>query len=174
MEAITLIGAVLGIVGALTSASVAAWVTLRGKRLDHEIERAKLWISTYEKPLFDNRLPGYKSLWALTEGASRENASRLSPEAAAILALKLTDWYYRDGGILLTAETRDTFFSARDCLSTYSPANLHSLVQAFSHLHTSMCDDLNSRRGPGFSVSSGRAGDPTSRTSTGLRRDRDV
>ena len=154
MDVLT-IGTMLGTIGALTSTFVAGWVVLRGKRLDHNVEHTKLWAATYEKSLFDNRLPGYKSLWALTEKTCKKHVANLSNEDAVRLASELTNWYYRDGGILMTSETRDAFFVACDHLSVHSPELLLPTITAFSNLRAAMCNDLNSCSGPGFSNPSG-------------------
>ena len=142
------LAAIFGVVGGLASGGVAAWVALRGKRLDHEVERNKLWVSAYEKTLFDNRLNAYRDLWALTEQTSRRYVERLSSAKAEELAEELTRWYYRKGGILLTAEARNAYFRARESLEDFDPKRASQVVQAFSALRTALCEDLNSRKGP--------------------------
>jgi hypothetical protein len=142
------LAALLGIVGGLASGAVAAWVGLRGKRLDHEVERDKLWVTAYEKTLFESRLPDYRALWALTEQTSRRKIDSLSKAAADELAEELTLWYYRQGGILLTGAARNAYFRARESLDDYDPKQPSKVVRTFSSLRTALCEDLNSRKGP--------------------------
>ena len=76
----------------------------------------------------------------------------MTDEAAKQLAVTLTYWYYHKGGILFTAKTRDAFFAARDALDEFQLQNLDLIVQRFSALRTALCEDLNSREGPTFTV----------------------
>ncbi len=148
-----ILGAVLGIIGVLISAGVAAWVTVKTKRLDHIVEDMKLWVGAYETKLLDERLREYRKLWALTESTSRRRVHALTPDAANALAEQLTGSYYREGGIVLSEEARQEFFDARTSLDDATFAGdtpkWHSrVVDAFSSLRTALCDDINSRRGP--------------------------
>lgn len=147
-----LLAALLGILGGLASGGLAAWVALRGKRLDHEVERTKLWVSAYEKTLFEQRLNDYRELWGLTERTSRRHVTKLTEEGASELAEELTRWYYRKGGILLTAEARNAFFRARESLADSTPERVVQIIEGFSALRTALCEDLNSRRGPTLSA----------------------
>ena len=142
------LAALLGIVGGLASGAIAAWVGVRGKGLDHEVERDKLWVAAYEKSLFEFRLPDYRLLWSLTEQTSRRRVDSLSEAEAHELAEKLTRWYYRQGGILLTGAARNAYFRARESLDEYEPKQAFKVVRAFSALRTALCEDLNSRKGP--------------------------
>ena len=148
----SLLAALLGILGGLASGGLAAWVALRGKRLDHEVERTKLWVSAYEKKLFEQRLNDYRDLWSLTEKTSRRYVAKLTKEGANELAEELTHWYYRKGGILLSAEARNAFFRAREALTEFKPERAMQVIEGFSALRTALCDDLNSRRGPTLSA----------------------
>ncbi|SRR6266568_8279816 len=147
MEA-TVLAAILGVVGGLASGAVAAWVALRAKRLDREVERDKLWVTAYEKTLFEHRLPDYRELWALTEQTSRRHVLELSAVGAEELAEELTRWYYRKGGILLTGAARNAYFRARESLEDFEPKYANKVAHAFSSLRTALCEDLNSRNGP--------------------------
>ena len=147
MEA-SVLAAILGIVGGLASGGVAAWVALRGKRQDREAERDTLWVTAYEKTLFEHRLADYRDLWALTEQTSRRHVTELSVKEAKELAEELTRWYYRKGGILLTSAARKAYFRARASLEDFEPKSASNVAHAFSALRTSLCEDLNSRKGP--------------------------
>ncbi len=151
-----LIAAALGTTGGLVAGSLAAWVALRTKKLDHAVEETKLRVSAFEKTLFEQRLADYRELWALTEQTSRRNIDALMASTASALGDELTRWYYRKGGILLSADARNAFFSARKCLDTFEHENASLITHKFSELRTALCDDLNSRQGPTFTVDGDR------------------
>jgi hypothetical protein len=158
------IAAIVGAVGGLIAGGVAAWITIKAKRLDRVVEEVKLWVSTYDAKLVEQRLGDYRKLWTLSETTSRRRVSKLDLAAASTLAEALTDWYYQQGGMLMSGEARDGFFSARGSLE--SPFRNSSrdkwyaeVVEKFSGLRTALCEDINSRRGPtlgsGIDVPSG-------------------
>ena len=147
MEA-PVLAAIFGLVGGVVSGAIAAWVALRGKRLDRDVEQNKLWVGAYEKTLFEQRLVEYRKLWSLTEKTSRRHAANLSAIVAVELAAELTRWYYREGGILLTGAARNAYFRARESLEDFEPKQVAKVVGEFSSLRTALCEDLNSRNGP--------------------------
>ena len=121
------VAAFLGALGGLASGVVTAWVTLKAKgidrlvametkRIDKVVEELKLWVSAYETKMLEQRLTDYRKLWRLTESTSRRKISTLTSQSAHALAEQLTDWYYREGGIVLSEDARDKFFEARNSL----------------------------------------------------------
>lgn len=80
------------------------------------------------------------------------------PATATATALgdELTRWYYHKGGILLSADARNAFFAARECLDAFEQGKAWLVTQKFSTLRTTLCDDLNSRQGPTFTVDGDR------------------
>lgn len=151
-----IIAAALGATGGLVAGSLAAWVALRAKKLDHAVEETKLRVSAFEKTLFEQRLADYRELWALTEQTSRRNINALIAATATTLGDELTRWYYRKGGILLSADARNAFFAARECLDDFEQQKAWLVTQKFSALRSALCDDLNSRQGPTFTVDGDR------------------
>ena len=148
-----ILGALLGALGGLASGAVAAWATMKAKNIDQVLEELKLWVSAYETKLLEQRLADYRKLWKLTESTSRRRIAKLTPQTAKDLADKLTKWYYREGGIVLSEDSRDKFFAARNSLETpqseRKSRDWHSkVVDDFSALRTALCEDMNSRRGP--------------------------
>lgn len=126
---------------------------LKTKQMDHELEKLKLWVASYEAKMLEQRLKDYRELWTLTEATSGRRIGSLTSESASALAEQLTTWYYHEGGIVLSEEARDKYFDARSTLEP--PAKQADLsrwhaavVDAFSRLRTALCEDLNSRRGP--------------------------
>ena len=147
------VAAILGALGGAASGAVAAWATIKAKHLDKVVEEIKLWVSAYDTKLLEQRLVDYRKLWKLTENTSRRRISKLDPKGATSLAEALTDWYYREGGIVLSEEAREKFFTARAALESPEREGLgnrwHSeIVIRFSRLRTALCEDMNSRRGP--------------------------
>lgn len=147
------VAALLGTLGGLASGGIAAWVTLKAKRIDRVVEELKLWVGSYDTKMLEQRLTDYRKLWQLTESTSDRKISALTSQSARALAEQLTDWYYRDGGIVLSGDARDRFFDARNSLEPVKPAHNtkewhNQVVGAFSALRTALCEDMNSRRGP--------------------------
>jgi|SRR5882672_751393 len=147
------VAAIVGAIGGIISGTVAAWATIKAKHLDRVVEEVKLWVSAYDTKLLEQRLIDYRKLWRLSEATSSGRISKLNTEAALALAEALTDWYYREGGIVLSAEARDKFLSARGALDSSVRDKLgdgwHAeVVGKFSSLRTALCEDMNSRRGP--------------------------
>lgn len=147
------IGAIVGAVGGLITGVVGALATLRAKGVDRLIEERKLWVGSYDIKLLEQRLVEYKKLWKWTESTSRRYVRALDFLKARSLAEDLTSWYYTDGGIVLSEDARNAFFSARDILESPERETLgdkwHSqIVSRFSELRTALCEDMNSRRGP--------------------------
>ena len=147
------VAALLGALGGLASGAVAAWATMKAKRIDQVVEDLKLWVSAYETKLLEQRLQDYRKLWKLTETTSRRRIGMLTAQSAYALAEQLTDWYYREGGIVLSEDARDKFFAARNSLEASKQEreakDWHAkVVDAFSALRTALCEDMNSRRGP--------------------------
>lgn len=150
MEAVVV--ALIGAVGGLASGVVAALVTLKSKGLDELIENRKLIVTAYDSALLQQRLLEYKKLWKLTEPTSRRHVENLRKENAKKLSEDLTNWYYSDGGMVLSSEARDAFFAARNSLNLTSAEidtdRISAVVDGFSALRTALCDDMNARRGP--------------------------
>ena len=147
------VAALLGALGGLASGAAAAWVTMKSKRIDQVVEGLKLWVSAYETKMLEQRLTDYPKLWRLTEATSRRRIGALTSPSALGLAEQLTDWYYREGGMVMSEDARDKFFAARNSLEPLNPERdpnqWHAkVVDAFSGLRTALCEDMNSRRGP--------------------------
>jgi hypothetical protein len=128
-------------------------LTLRAKGVDRLVEDRRLWVTAYDTKLLEERLVEYKKLWKLTEPSSRRNIKDLDSVKASALAQDLTHWYYTDGGIVLSEDTRDAFFFARQSLESpkrdVCSQQWHAeVVSRFSALRTAICEDMNARRGP--------------------------
>jgi len=147
------VSAIVGAFGGILGGAIAGWVTIKAKRIDQVLEESKLWVSAYETKLLELRLIEYRKLWKLTERISRRRIVKLDLAVAAALAEGLTNWYYRDGGMVLSGDARGKFFTARGSLEPDEretpDKNWRSVVvDRFSALRTALCEDINSRRGP--------------------------
>ena len=146
------VSALIGAGSGLIAGVVGVIVALRTKGIDKLIEDRKLWVTAYDTKLLEQRLMEYRKLWRLTEKTSRRYIDQLDFSSANALAKNLTDWYYRDGGIVLSEDARDKFFHARATLEDHgrkpSPHWHTEVVRHFSGLRTALCEDMNSRRGP--------------------------
>jgi len=147
-----IVAAVVGAAGGLVAGVIGALATLRAKGIDRLVEDRKLWVTAYDTRLLEERLLEYRKLWKLTEKTSRRYVSKLDFSGADALAKNLTDWYYHEGGIVLSEDARDKFFQARDTLQDYSISSVDDwrakVVRRFSALRTALCEDMNARRGP--------------------------
>ena len=119
---------------------------LRLKRLDQ--------IAAYDVKILEQRLVEYRKLWKLTSQTSRRKIASFDENAGDVLADKLTNWYYDDGGMFLSERARDAFFEARASLQPekVGASRLQNwqdqVVNTFSSLRTALCDDVASRRAP--------------------------
>src|SRR6185436_4597739 len=113
-----IVAGLIGVVGGVVAGVIAALATLRAKGIDQIVEERKLWVTAYEAKFLEQRLLEYKTLWGLTRSTSRRHISNMDEAMAKALAGQLTDWYYADGGMILSAAARDAFFGARAVLTS--------------------------------------------------------
>ena len=63
-----------------------------------------------------NRIEAYQALWKVIEPLSKEWKIDRPPVAFDTIRAKLRHWYYNDGGIFLTAETQQIFWTLQGAL----------------------------------------------------------
>ncbi len=116
--------------------------------------------AAYDKDLRERRLIAYKTLWAHLEPLAKY--SRPGPVNGATLSqlsVQLRHWYFADGGIYLSDDTRDAYFRLQQALLEYStePRNdrpdpseseFEVIRQSGSYLRTWMARDVGTRRRP--------------------------
>jgi hypothetical protein len=170
MEA-PLLSALVGAIAGLAGGAITAWVAVRNKAVDRTIERDKLWATSYEKTLLDQRLIDYKRLWAITQPTSQRLIAFMTPDSARELSKALTDWYYEAGGILLSASAREAFFQARQSLDAYGKDRATNASRKFSELRSALCTDLNSRSGPSLTLAQLRKFEQESPAAGALQED---
>jgi hypothetical protein len=149
-ELLTVIGSVAAV---LISGGMSAWVTIKAKRFDRALEELKQLASTYDVKLLEERLIEYRKLWELSGRTSRRRIATLTFQQARDLADAITDWYYNEGGIVLSENAKGSFFSARNSLESPERDRLGdqwraAVVDRFSALRKFLREDLNAQRGP--------------------------
>jgi hypothetical protein len=145
--------AMVGAVPVLISCGTVAWVTIKAKRLDRALEEVKLSATTYDTKLLEERLTEYRKLWKLSGLTSRRRVATLTFQQASDLADAITDWYYNEGGFVLSENARTSFFSARNSLESPErdkPGDQwpDAVVSSFSALREVLREDINARRSP--------------------------
>ncbi len=139
-----IVAAIVGAFGGFISGIVGAYVVLRNKNIDRIVEQQKMWVSAYDTKFLEVRLEEYKKLWKLTKITSHLHIKNLDSTKTLTLADNMTNWYYDDGGMVLSEDARNAFFKARNSLDT----SHDNISICFSLLRTALCEDMNSRRGP--------------------------
>jgi hypothetical protein len=101
--------ALLATVAAALSALLSFFVTSWKVRRDLEVE--------YDKSLRTLRIESYKKLWTLLLSLARyPRPEPPSYENLEGLTEQLRDWYFKDGGLFLSDETREAYFDLQDAL----------------------------------------------------------
>lgn len=102
----TLQSLLAGLVSGAITAVITYFATLSKARLDLAV--------VYDKELRENRLAAYKELWKLLKPLAR-----YSPEAPVTYRIvketseSLRDWYFDQGGIFLSRESRAPYFELK-------------------------------------------------------------
>ena len=150
--------AVIGLVGSAAGAIWAAYVGTR-RRVLAELE------GRYDADLRSLRLAAYPRLWAALEPLAkyaRERPGRPTRDEIAKLAAGLRGWYFKDGGLYLSAEAREAYFFLQDALTTVvmsprwaaagtpsdeiDPETFEALRKIGSWLRTALTYDVGTRR----------------------------
>ena len=116
--------------------------------------------AAYDKDLRERRLLVYRSLWAYLEPLAKY--ARPGPVSGAVLrqlSEHLRHWYFADGGLYLSDDTRDAYFKLQEALVNYlagcmdehqdlGESEFEVIRQSGSCLRTWMAKDLGTRRRP--------------------------
>jgi hypothetical protein len=120
-----------GVISARVAAAgviFAAFVTLRKERQITDIqvrkdqEIANLRVSQdlqieYDKDLRSRRVVQYQKLWScMLPLAKYPEADPPAYDSIKMLSESLRDWYFGEGGLILSEETRDSYFNLQDGL----------------------------------------------------------
>jgi len=143
----------IGGVGGFVSA-VITYISARAKtRLELAVE--------YDKKLQESRLEAYKKLWAMLEPLARFGRDRaVTYEDLRGISDLSRSWYFREGGIYLTKESRGPYFRWKGLMQPLLDNNqfadqpkapipeteLEKVISAGSTLRTSLSDDIGTKR----------------------------
>jgi hypothetical protein len=106
-----------------------------------------------------DRIEVYPKLWALTERLAFYAKERdLTYSDALDLGSALRRWYYQEGGIFLSENSRDAYFELHEALKAVytskpvqseplKPREFFSIQRPSSNLRTALARDLGTRRG---------------------------
>lgn len=112
--------------------------------------------SEYDSDLRQKRLDAYLKLWRLLEVLARYGKlpAKLTAAETGGLADKLQHWYFQDGGLYLSTESRNAFFCLQDVLGQMQAApetggdQLDSLRMYGSRLRTGLTYGVGTRSRP--------------------------
>jgi hypothetical protein len=145
------------ITGLISGATAAAFTALLFRsRIRQEL------LVEYDKELRSSRLEAYKRLFPMFVPIARYSREK-DPTYAELkdLATKMRGWYFADGGIYLSAKSRQPYFDLKKLLDTLvstrgaeslgdtvDPDTLNSVVESGSELRRVLADDVGARREP--------------------------
>jgi hypothetical protein len=141
-----IIGAAFGVLGTYLSAILKYRQDLRAE---------------YDKDLREKRLPEYKNLWRWTELFPKyARTAQVSYEDVETLSVNLRDWYFQNGGMFLSAGSRDEYFALQDALTKtirkagqnmdtiLDEETFEMLREKCSNLRTASTSDVGTRTEP--------------------------
>ena len=145
----------MGAAASIVTALIAAYLGHR-RRVLAELE------GQYDADLRNLRLTAYRELWRLLEPLAlyaREPPGYPTRDALETLAKALRDWYFKTGGIYLSAESREAYFRFQKSLwsvvasprwedadGEIAKPDFDRLQQLSSWLRTVLTYDVGTRR----------------------------
>ncbi|HEX4605240.1 MAG TPA: hypothetical protein VH724_14665 [Candidatus Angelobacter sp.] len=146
---------ITGLVSGVISSALTYFGTRSKLRLDMTAE--------YDKDLRQKRLELYKDLWPKTKPLAEFSAeSPLTYGIVKAVSTEMRDWYFAEGGIYLSRNSRGPYFHLKKLMQTVlddgqlrqSPGKELALEQAGEiltaarELRTSLADDIGARQAP--------------------------
>lgn len=90
----------------------------------------------------ERRLPSYRKLWEITKPTTKARTTTLSKDDRNGLYSDLWHWYYDEGnGIFLSADTRELYLDARECLLR-SQTSEEEITITFSRLRSKVKKEI--------------------------------
>ena len=116
----TILSALFGLLTALVLVLISIIVTYLSTRSKTRLDLT----AEYDKELQTNRLEAYRELWKLTEPLARyTRPAPVTYQAIKDLTVKMRVWYFQQGGMFLTKNSRDQYFEIK--------ASMESLVVGY-------------------------------------------
>lgn len=155
------VGSILSqIIVAVMTGLITAYFTYRKAREDAEIRL----LSMIDEGTAKERLEAYKTLWKKMKLLPQYPPTpNVTYEAVKTLNEEFRDWYFCEGGIYLTAESKDLYMEAQKVLYDLWKEHRESLAvqikgeeydaarEKLSDLRDQLAEDLRSRLPPGAS-----------------------
>lgn len=138
----------IGALAALIAAGVTFVTTRWQLRRQFDFE--------YDRRLREHRLTAYGELWQLLEPLSIYEQKPITVETAAALSARMTRWYYRTGGLVLSVVAREAYFPVQNILAAagslpfpahhrLARATMEELKARGSALRTATTSDVGTR-----------------------------
>ncbi len=106
----TILSALFGLLTALVLVVISIIVTYLSTRSKTRLDLT----AEYDKVLQTNRLEAYRELWKLTEPLARyTRPAPVTYQAIKDLTVKMRVWYFQQGGMFLTKNSRDRYFELK-------------------------------------------------------------
>src|SRR5712692_2270317 len=106
----TILSALFGLLTALLLVVISIIVTYLSTRSKTRLDLT----AEYDKVLQTNRLEAYRELWKLTEPLARyTRPAPVTYQAIKDLTVKMRVWYFQQGGMFLTKNSRDRYFELK-------------------------------------------------------------
>ncbi len=115
----------------------------------------------YDESLRNDRLKAYKNLWALTKTLPLyARTEAVTGHKLKEMAIDLRKWYFEDGGIFLTDNSREAYFELQkkiqkvlknqqaDLTAELDDGTFEAVRKLGSKLRTNLSSDLRSRKQP--------------------------
>jgi hypothetical protein len=143
----------VGGTGGFVSAVITYFSTRAKTRLELAVE--------YDKKLQENRLEAYKKLWGMLESLARFGREKpVTYEELRKISNATREWYFHEGGIYLTRESRAPYFHMKELIqpvldnkefadkptAPIPDQALEEIIRTGSSLRTSLSDDIGTKR----------------------------
>jgi hypothetical protein len=144
------INIIVGILAALVAGGATFLTTRWQLRKQFDFE--------YDRQLRERRLTAYEQLWRLLEVLSIYDRDPITVEEAWSLSAKLTRWYYRTGGLVLSTQARVAYFPLQNVASAaghlpmpsefrLDQQTMDDMKESASMLRTALTMDVGTRAG---------------------------
>jgi hypothetical protein len=150
-----LLSLLTGVVSGAITAVVTYFATYAKARLEVTLE--------YAKELHDARLSQYKELWKLLKPLAPYSPEQpLTPKIVKTTSESMRDWYFDQGGIYLSRESRGPYFALKEAMqhiiddpelqkendAPLHPRQVKPLLEWGRTLRKVLSDDIGTRRQP--------------------------
>lgn len=145
---------IISIVSGLVGAALTYLLAILKLRKELEIK--------YDIDLRDMRIPEYLKLWKLLEDLAKYPRPKLNVNDMDKLTRSLMEWYFEEGGLFLSENSRDEYFALQEAIkevlacrcqapeSEIDEPTYEMLREKGSELRTALARDVGTRKAPKF------------------------